>query len=160
MQFIPNKAALPSEDVPYFENASTAVHGIRGHETTKSIQELQRDVSEALARLGGSVTAFIPGTFPTTPKRYGYRIEFFLGPMPGRIDVAGLPFKYQATKVKKTKAMKQALFTVAMMFEAELNGRMMLPGQHPLVPYLIGAGGQTVTEALVASGNLPMLEAG
>ncbi len=49
--------------------------------------------------------------------------------------------------------------TVRNWLESEVFSMMYRPGAVPLIPFLIGAGNKTVTEALVESTNVPLLSA-
>ena len=105
-------------------------------------------------RLGASGIIFTDGKFPTSPPRYGYRIEFQFYGMSGRIDAAALPIKSE-TAIKKDKALKQCLFLLAQWLEGEFSSLMYRPGAIPLMPYLLGSGGKTIVEQMVESGYLP-----
>jgi hypothetical protein len=155
-KFIPDKLVMSGPRVPYFEDSSSD-NGVAGHSTRKSILDLQNEIRQAIGRLGGGVQDFIPGQFDTVPIRYGYSVTFMLGDMPGRIDVAGLPIKYQHTGKKKEAALKQALYMLRDMLEAQYYGMLVMPDSQPLVPYLLGTDGRTVTEALADTGDLPMV---
>ena len=152
MSFIPDPIMLPMPKVPYFEDSQA--HQVAGRATTKTLARLQGEVTDALARLGASSIQFVPGIYDGDRRRYGFQVRFFYGPVPGRIDCAALPLRRE-TAIKKDRALAQALYLLRMELEAAANAALYKPGSIPLVPYLIGSTGQTVTEALIASQALP-----
>lgn len=158
MQFIPDETIKTEFEfvVPYLEEATA--QNSRGHATKKTQDELKREIVDLLNELGARKVTFMQGAFPTSPKRYGYRITFRLSGIPGRMDVAGLPIRNE-TPTRKDQALKQALYLFAEMLRAELDARIYRPGYVALVPHLIGEGEQTVIESLLASGMLPDMSA-
>jgi len=158
VHFIPDRIQPTEAQLPYFEDSSRE-KGIAGQGTDKSLQELQAEIRTAVARLGGGVTRFIPGTYPGSPRRYGYRIEFLVGNVRGRIDVAALPIRKE-TDVVRTKALKQALYMCRDILASQYYATLLMPGSVPLLPYLVGPGDKTVAEAMMESGQLPALETG
>lgn len=154
--FIPDHLQPLDRVVPYFEDHKS----IPGYRTTKSTKRLQNEIASLFDRLGGGGVTFIPGTFDGKPLRYGYSIAFFLeGGVKGRIEIAALPLRHY-TDTKKEKALAQALYLLRNKLEAQAFELIYEPGSIPLLPYLIGEGGRTVTEALIGSGALPQLTAG
>jgi hypothetical protein len=156
--FIPDPIKTDGPDIPYFEDG-TAEHGIAGQGTKKSIRELQAEIRAAMGRLNASVVDFLPGKVSGRPIRYGYRITFVFKGIAGRIDVAGLPMRKEAP-ARKEQVLKQALYMLREILESRYYESLLLPGSIPLMPYLIGKGDKTVTEAMIESGSLPMLSAG
>ena len=156
IQFTPDPVRQNVVNIPYFEDVSTEKHGLKGHRTRKSIRDLENEIRDMMGRLGGGVTSFVSGTFSATPLRYGIRVEFVLGSARGRIDVAALPMRGRGDATKEA-ALKQALVAVRDMLQAQYDTLFFLPGAVPLVPYLLGPNGKTVTEMLVENGNLPLL---
>lgn len=154
--FIPD-FKVPAPSVPYFEDGVKLK--IPGRATSKSVEQLQLEISKILLQIGAFNTRFVSGEFPGAPKRYGFRIYFQYVSSPGRIDVAALPMRRELPHVKRD-ALEQALFLFRNKIEAEYYASIYEPGSLPLVGYLIGRDGQTVTESLVANGNLPALGAG
>lgn len=152
MQFIPDPNLKKEFHVPFLEDATAG--NSRGHATSKTMEQLQREIIEALNELGAQNVVFVPGTFPTNPKRHGFRITFALGNVPGRMDVAGLPIR-QETTTRKDQALKQALYLFKEFLRSELDARIYRPGYVALVPHLIGPNNKTVIEALLESGTLP-----
>lgn len=155
VDFIPDKLEHQRQELPFFEDSQEAK--VPGWRLTKSEQYYRDRVADLLARLGGGAVVFMPGEYPGRPKRFGYRITFNVNGIPARLDVAALPFRHAATDKKKQAAMSQALFLVGNWLEAELHSWIYRPGVIPLVPFLIGEGDRTVTEALVESRMLPLL---
>jgi hypothetical protein len=140
--------------VPYFEDSQKAK--IAGRGTEKSIAQLQREIIDLLTRLGAHSITFVSGVYPAQTKRYGFQVLFVYGSLPGRIDCAALPMRSEAPK-KKDRAQAQALYLLRLELEAQSNAWVYKPGAVPLVPYLIGAGNKTVTEALVETKSLPVM---
>ena len=153
--FIPDDMDVKEPSIPWFENA-TQETGVKGHRTRKGIEELKTEIKSAMSKLGGGVTTFLSGTYHTKPKRYGYQITFAYGNREGRIEVASLPMKNE-TEGRRKQALKQALFTVRAMLEAQFNAGLLLPGSAPLVPYLLDDQGRTLAESLAETANIPLL---
>lgn len=159
MNFVPDEKKLASEiDVPYFEDATTARHGVHGQSTSKTLDVLQAEIRSAIGLLGGSVQAFVPGTFVGKRKRYGYELHFELSGQEGRIRIAALPLKSE-TETKKRQALKQALYTVREQLVAQYNMLLLSPGGNPLLPYLL-IDGKTVAEVYEERFAVPMLSSG
>lgn len=155
--FVPDKNALGKMAVPFFEDQSEA--RIPGRGTEKTLSQLQGEIIELMARLGAGGVFFVPGTHPGVPKRYGFQVHFNINGIAGRIDVAALPIKTE-TPTKKDRALAQALFLVRSWLEAEAFSSVYRPGAVSLLPFLIGEGGQTVTEAFISSGRLALVAGG
>lgn len=157
MNFIPENLKSSTVQVPYFEDVKAS--DIPGRGTEKSLQRLQDEASQMLMKLGAGGIYWVQGTFPGTPERFGFQIHFNYNGIPGRIDCAALPLRGSG-KVKKDRALAQAVYLVRNWLEAEVYAHVYRPGAVPLVPYLLGEGGKTVTEALIESRALPMLGGG
>lgn len=153
--FIPD-LKIEQVSIPYYEDSPD--RKIPGRATTKSTSRLQSEISQLLTKLGAFNVAFMPGIFPGKTKRYGFQVTFQYGTALGRLDCAALPIRSE-TPAKKEAAIKQALFLLRNKMEAMVYASIYEPNGLPLVPYLIGAGNKTVTEALIESGNLPLLAA-
>lgn len=154
--FIP-EFKTPISNVPYFEDSIKLK--IPGRATRKTVQQLQKEIGEVLVKLGAFNTQFEPGAFPGTPKRYGYRVNFQFANASGRIDIAALPMKNETVTTRRD-ALEQALYLFRNKIEAQFYANIYEPGSLPLMPYLIGRDGQTVSEAIAATGTLPALKAG
>lgn len=152
--FIPDKTEIGKKSVPWFDDQSDSK--IPGRGTRKDVTDLQGEIIELMGHLGAGGVAFMPGTHPGTPKRYGFQLHFNINGVPGRIDVAALPIKNE-TPNKKDRALAQALYLVRDWLEAEVFSSVYRPGAVALLPFLIGEGGQTVTETFISSGRLPLL---
>lgn len=152
-KFIPEKPEAQKMVVPFYEDQQK----VAGSAVTKSLDYYEKRVKEIMTRLGAYSVVLMGGTYPGQTTRYGYQITFFLSNIPGRIDCAALPMRSE-TKVKKERALCQALYLLGNWLEAELFSTIYRPGSIPLVPYLIGAGDKTVTEALIESQELPLLK--
>jgi len=157
MPFIPDPLAIQAQDVPFFEDSQK--RDVPGRGTGKTVPQLQAEVVEMLARLGGAGARFVPGTFDGARRRYGYEIWFWYGGTQGRMDCAALPIRKETDR-KKDRALAQALYLLRDELRALVHSQMYKPGAIPLVPYLIGAGGKTVTEFLIETQNVPQLGAG
>jgi len=153
--FIPDDMENKEPTIPWFEEV-TSESGIKGHYTKKSIEELKTEIKAAMSRLGGGVKTFMSGTYETEPKRYGYLINFAYGSREGRIEIAALPMEKE-TEGKRKRALKQALFTAREMLEAQFNSGLLVPGSAPLIPYLLDDQGRTLSEAMAAAENIPLL---
>jgi len=154
-QFIPDKLEITGTGITYFEDQLGDT--IPGRGVHKPIGYYQNRISDRLMQLGAGAIVFSPGTFPTSPERYGFLITFSLNGIPGRIEVAALPIHHE-TPNRKDRALAQALYNVGEWLQFEIYGTIFKPGSVPLVPYLVGAGGKTVTETLVETQMLPMLK--
>lgn len=154
VNFIPEAPQATVLKLPYFEDSREA--GIEGRGTEKSLTALQNEIGGFIAQLGGSLVTWVPGKLDTQPKRYGYRINFNLGGISGRIDVAALPIRSE-TPNKKDRALAQALYFLRDWLGVEVRSAMFRPGSISLAPFLIGSSGLTVIEALVETHQLPML---
>ncbi len=140
--------------VPFFEeNAKLKIPG-RG--THKTAAKLQAEIAKLLGELGAFAVTFYAGKFDTKPVRYGYQISFRYANADGRIDVLALPMRHE-TPAKKQDALEQALYLLRNKTEAQVYARFYEAAGSALIPYLIGAGGLTVVEAVNNGGNLPML---
>jgi hypothetical protein len=116
-------------------------------------------VIQMLARLGAASVQFVPGTYDDGPRtRFGFRVVFWYGATQGRIDCAALPLRVDTPR-QRDRALAQALYLLRDELQAMVHSQIYKPGSVPLVPYLIGPNGQTVTEYLVETQNVPQLAA-
>lgn len=158
--FIPDRIELAPQDVPYFEDIRAS--DVAGRHTGKGIARLQGEIIDLLTRLGADSIYFLAGQYPAGRGgrvRYGFQAHFRFQGVPGRLDCAALPLRKE-TPQKKDRALAQALYLLRDELKAMVNSVMYKPGAIPLVPYLIGAGGQTVTEYLIETQALPLLTSG
>ncbi len=155
MSFIPEDFKVKESTVPWFEDA-TQETGVKGHYTKKGIEELKTEIKAAMSALGGGVTSFLAGNFPTKSPRYGYQIMFNYGDREGRIEIAALPLKNE-TPGKKKKTLKQALYTIREMLQSQFNSSLLVPGSAPLIPFMIDDQGRTLAEVLAESAAIPLL---
>lgn len=137
---------------PYFEDASSLL-GIVGHSTQRTEQELKAEIERAMIHLHANVSFIQAGKFAD---RYGYRIQFIWRGAVGRFDVAALPIRKE-TKGRIKQAKRQALFTVMRKLEGQYNSLLNMPGDVPLVPYMLNQRGQTLIEAMRERNELPAL---
>lgn len=156
MEFIPDQQQREAQDVPYFDDV-TSEEGWQGYATKKSIEDLKAEVIAAIGRMDGLVTGFVQGVYHIGGKeRGGYQIHYVVEhsdgtTVQGRLDVAALPVKdtprsRRSFETRKIKSLKMALYMVRM----SLNGKWFLqqlsPGYVPLMPWMLVAGGKTVTQ--------------
>ena len=156
MEFIPDEKD-EGLTVPYYEDASNAL-GVVGYATNRSEKELRVEIERAMAHLGASIQSFQSGRFgpETGPYRYGYVITFRWQGVDGRIVVAGLPIRNETpSRIEKTK--RHALYSVMLKLESQFNSQLVMPGDFPLVPYLLNDKGQSLMEAIAQSSNFPAL---
>jgi hypothetical protein len=153
MDFIPDDQQGDLH-VPFYEDASSSL-GIVGHATGRSERELKVEIERAMGHLGASVALFQAGKFGD---RYGYRVEFSWGGQKGRIDVVALPIRKEtASRIEKAK--RHALYSVMLRLEAQFNTQLTMPGDAPLMPFMIDNKGRTMIEAMREAGSLPQLAA-
>jgi hypothetical protein len=151
MDFVPDERD-DGLNIPYFEDASSVL-GVIGHSTQRSEKELRIAIELAMGHLGASVSLFQAGKFGD---RYGYRIEFIWRGARGRIDVAALPLKKE-TKGRIKRCKQQALFSVMHKLQGQFNSQLNMPGDVPLVPYMLDTQGRTLIEAMRERDELPAL---
>jgi hypothetical protein len=138
--------------IPYFEEAKNE-DGVIGYSTQKSLKTLKAEITAGFGRLGGSVIGFQSGKFG---KRYGFRIDFTFAGVPGRMDIAALPIKKE-TESRVDKAKRHALYSVQKRLEAEYSTALIMPGDVPLMPYMLNSEGKTVLEVMREMGEIPAL---
>lgn len=158
--FIPDEKDQPEESkVPFWEDASNEI-GVVGYTTTKTTKQLQSEIRRAMGFLGGTINGFQSGTVPWKgahgDKRYAFRIYFTWQGVDGRLDVAALPIRKE-TASRKRNARRHALYSVMLRLEGLFNSQIVMPGDFPLMPYLLNDKGQTFSQWLVDEGKLPAL---
>ena len=161
----PNEA----QQVPFFDDV-TGEGGWQGHGTSKSIDTLKAEIISSIARLGGLVSGFQRGTFQISgQERDGFQIHYSIetpdGSMvPGRIDVAALPIKKVASrrkseKTRREKSLRMALYMLRQAMDGLWFLQQLSPGYAPMMPWMIGKGGKTISqlwaESPVMSNLLP-----
>lgn len=153
MAFIPDPPKHTMGRLPYYEES--AKYEIPGRGTRKKPEALQGEVAEALIRLGASAVVFMPGRIDDSGvQRYGYRVSFSIGAVQARMDIAALPMRNE-TEIKKQESLAQALYLTRDWLIALRTAQYFQPGAVPLLPFLIGEGGRTVTEAITGLLALP-----
>lgn len=140
--------------IPFWEDASNA-DGVRGYTTGKSIRELKALITGDFGKIGGSVIDFVDGK-NLAGTRYGYQINFTFRGAPGRLVVMALPIRKE-TPTKINKAKRHALISVHARLESQYNTALVMPGDVPLMPWLLNAEGQTMIEYLQEVGSVPAL---
>jgi hypothetical protein len=156
--FIPDKLETPKRVIPWYEDQGG--EKIPGRGTSKSIAVLKSEIVDLLSELGAGDMFFESGKYPDVSRlgsvaRYGFQIKFSFQGALGRIDCAALPIRAE-TANKKDRALAQALYLLRDELQAMVYAVVHKPGAIPLVPYLIGAGGKTVTEALIEGATLAL----
>lgn len=149
------------QEVPYYDDVSSS-GGWEGHGTGKTLESLKSEVVMALSKLGGTTASFQRGAFEADgKKREGFRIEFFIEKdgkqIPSRIDVAALPVKdsyrlQRSFATRTEKSLKMALFMVRNAFKGTWFLQQLSPGLAPLIPFMLGKDGKTMSEIWIASG--------
>ena len=167
MNFIPEQPKNKTPAVPFFDDVK-ASDGWQGQTTSKLIDTLQREIKEAIVRLGGLVTGFQSGTFTTAKqRRQGFQVHYVIegqdGSMTrGRIDIAALPVKedYRLQRSLKTRR-KQSLKMALYMLREALNGTWFLqqlsPGYAALLPWMLADGERTLTQAWTEKATMGLL---
>lgn len=157
-KFKPDAGASQAAHTVYFEDA-TAENGFIGQSTSKTAKELEAEMRNRMGMLNGSILTITPGTYTEiSPIRYGVEIVFAFGEMRGRFNVAALPLSHRKpTAHMKDKAMRQALFIVVRLLEAQFQAKHFLLDYAPLLPFLMDQQGRTFTEAMIDSGQFPDL---
>lgn len=150
---------VPSADadeilIPFWEDATNA-DGVKGYTTGKTIKELKALIIGDFGKIGGSVIGFIDGK-NLAGTRYGYQINFTFRGAPGRLVVMALPIRKE-TESKIKKARRHALISVHDRLVAQYNTALVMPGDVPLMPWLLNAEGQTMVEYLQEVGSVPAL---
>lgn len=138
--------------VPFYEDANNA-DGVIGYSTQRSQKELRSMITVAFGRLGAIVTSFQSGKFGN---RYGFRIHFVYNGSEGRIDVCALPIQNE-TDSKIDRAKRHALYSVWKRLVHQYNTLLVMPGDVPLVPYMLNSEGQTMLEYIREMGQIPSL---
>jgi len=156
MEFVPDERD-EGLTVPYFEEASNSL-GVVGYSTNRSEKELRVEIERSMAHLGSAIKSFQSGRFGPEggPYRYGYVIAFTWQGMEGRISVAGLPIRNE-TPARVEKSKRHALYSVMLRLEAQFNSQLVMPGDMPLVPYLLDAKGRSLMEAIAEQQHFPQL---
>lgn len=150
MNFIP-KDKPNAVTVPYFEDASRQ-EGWQGYSTTKSIERLKSEIVESMTRLGAMVSGFQVGTFQLEKqKRDGYQIHYSVQSengsfVPGRLDIAALPVRSNYDASKKDKSLRMALYMLRISLDGMWFMQQLSPGYAPLMPWMIGKDGKTISQ--------------
>ena len=159
MNFVPDGKASQLLRVPYAGEARAA-DGWQGQDTGRSIETLKSDVVVAMGRLGGVVHGFQRGSYRVDDQdRAGVQISYSVeapgGKMVyGRLDVAALPVRQPARHRNAQRildrrneaALAMALYNVVQTLRAQWVLAQLNPGYVPLMPWLLGDKGKTLTE--------------
>lgn len=151
--FTPTEQQIAGVKVPFFEDARADLAPY--YSSDKRIIDAQQEVVVELSKLGAGGVQFLEGFFGVKPKRYGYEIRFaYLGGN-GRMQVAGLPIKMEATSKKVTQVRVQALLNVRDWLKSAVTSQIFAPGSYPLMQYLLVNPQQTLAEAALEARGLP-----
>jgi len=150
MEFKPSQTE--SVKVPFFEDAKSE-DGWQGYATSKSVETLQKEITDCIRRLGGFVSGFQHGRFIVDKlEREGYRIYYSIsapdgGHVPGRLDIAALPVRQRYNnQVKRDKSLRMALYMLRVGLDGSWFMQQLSPGYAPLMPWMLNAEGKTVSE--------------
>lgn len=150
-----------SVTIPFWEDASNTI-GVKGYSSTKTIKALESEIRKAMGFLGGTINGIQSGTIPWKGAdgniRYAFRIFFTYMGAEGRIDIAALPIQKE-TPARVKQARRHALYSVMLRLEGMFNSILTMPGDMPLVPYMMNESGQTMVEFLQLEGKVPKLQA-
>lgn len=153
MNFIPQLNAN-HHYTPFFDDQKTAKSAVSGWRAERTHQQYIASISSALVKLDALGIVATPGEYPGNPPRFGFRFTFSVYGVSARIDCAALPIR-KFTELRKKAALAQSLYLLQRELESAADAWIYKPGSMPLIPYLIGASDQTVTESLLKSGVLP-----
>ena len=138
--------------VPFYEDAKEK-GGWKGQATTKSVDRLQSEISEAINRLGGIVSGFQKGTFKeaNNAPRDGFQVHYAVKSptghfVPGSLPIAALPVRDKWNDSKKDKSLRMALYMLREALEGMWLLQQLSPGFAALMPWMIGKDGKTVTQ--------------
>lgn len=150
MNFVPSQSK-ESVIVPFFEDANRE-EGWQGYSTTKGIERLKSEITESITRLGGFVSGFQGGKFVMEKQeREGFQIHYSItsvsGAMiPGRLDIAALPVRDKWNGLKKDKSLRMALYMLRVALDGMWFMQQLSPGYAPLMPWMIGKDGKTISQ--------------
>lgn len=153
MNFIPDKDE--AQQVPYFEDARED-QGWRGQRTGKSLDQLEKEVGDAVGRLGGFVRFFQKGTFHTGGlERAGLQLHYTVEGRIARLDIAALPTR---NKTNREKSLKMALFMLRDGLDGMWFFQQLSPGYAPLMPFMIADNeGHTISQLWAESAVMKKL---
>lgn len=157
MNFIPSQDKTAAPSVPFFENARQE-DGWKGHETKKTVEQLQEEIRTAILRLGGHVTSFQSGQYKTGDQnRDGYRVFFILTGedtfSKGRIDIAALPVDNYWNDRLRDKSRRMVLYMLRESLAAAWLQQQFSPGYAALMPWMLVAGDRTLTQIWTEGGS-------
>lgn len=163
----------PSEDaatsVPFFDDV-TAAQGWEGHTTSKTIEQLQSEISANMSRLGCMVTGIISGSYGD---RQGFQIHFAIrlpqgGLAPSRFDIACLPINpkkrvrqrynrpvHGDPRIEGTR--KMGLYMVNKALKGMWFLSVLAPGFVPFMSLMLDRKNQTLGSVWIQSGKLAAL---
>jgi hypothetical protein len=160
MPFVPTEPERKN-DLVYFDDVESS-DGWVGHTTGKSISTLKSDIVSAISRLGGLVSAFIPGEANITHgtqiiKRFGYRIEYSIETpdhklVYGKIEIVALPIRdspslRRSETTRRDKSMRMALYMACKAIEGWWYLEKLSPGYMALMPFMLYDQNRTVSQA-------------
>lgn len=155
-QFTPSTPSTPTvPDLIYFEDGGD--NKIAGYDLRLPLDRYKGDAVGQLILLGGGSPYWQSGTFGADPVRPGFRLHFTYLGVPSRIDVAALPVRVETPR-KIDRSLAQAVYLLSLWLSAERQAWVYRPGTYPLVPFMLDSQGRTVTEVLIQTGGLPLLQ--
>ena len=156
-------AADPEFKVPFFDDVSGA-DGWEGHETSKSLETLQSEISASMSRLNCIVTGFLAGNFGD---RVGYQIHFAIRLPEGmlassRLDIACLPLKprqnrHSSPDARLDKTKRMGLYMVNKALKGLFFFSVLAPGFVPFMSLMLDAKERTLGSVWINSGKLTAL---
>jgi hypothetical protein len=155
--FTPDIGQLDEIPIPYIEDAREDYAPF--YRSRKTIPQVQGEISQELAKLGGYVSMYRPGWFQENPRRYGYEIHYIWNGATSLIRVAGLPMRVESD-LKKQQVAVQALCIVREWLIGAVTSKVFLPGTHPLLQFVLMPGQPeptTLADFLLRHGKLPAL---
>jgi len=157
MNFIPEQPKARQE-VPYFEDV-TKEGGWQGQATSKSLQTLESEITQTVNRLGALVISFQRGVFQGEVDRDGFRVHYMVTAadgrqVPGRIDIAALPIRYEKNR---EKSLKMALYMLRQALAGTWFLQQLSPGYSALVPFMLGKGDKTLSQMWTDSSTMSNL---
>jgi len=159
MNFIPDQPKN-AENVPFFEDV-TSEQGWQGQTTSKSVETLKSEITQAVSRLGGTVVSFQKGVFQiVTHSREGFRVHYHIDSsdgsvIPGRMDIAALPCKKPdlssrsrpgAEQKHREQSLKMALYMLRDAIDGLWFLQQLSPGYAPLMPFMLADKEHTISQ--------------
>lgn len=155
-QFTPIGSEKQVISTPYFEDARADFAPF--YATSKKPEQVQKEITQELAKLQGYGVRFVEGRFEEGKlRRWGYEVYFNFNGAPGKFRVAGLPMRHEDGK-KRQRVLAQALCICREWVKSMVTTKVFIPGTVPLAQYLlVNPQGDTYTDFIMSRGKLPEL---